>query len=67
MIKAKNIEVYAVKVTNRYLTVTEEVFQKGALVENKGGKMNKSTHRIDFSFLENMKEGTEHYEIMDIL
>jgi hypothetical protein len=29
--------------------------------------MNKSTHRIDFSFLENMKEGTEHYEIMDIL
>jgi hypothetical protein len=29
--------------------------------------MNKSTHRIDFSFLENMEEGTEHYEIMDIL
>lgn len=40
MIKAKNIEVYAVKGTNCYLTVTEEVFQKGALVENKGGKKN---------------------------
>lgn len=28
-------------------------------------KMRKTKHKIDFSFLEKMEEGTDHYEILD--
>lgn len=46
----------------------KKFFKKAHLWKTKEErKMNKSAHRIDFSFLENMEEGTEHYEIMDIL